>query len=73
MAEVLLRETIQLRYPRLLASGVDENDAQTVLGRIRRFDDWCAEWVAMGQVHERLDDEALRDGHPPRMRVRVLR
>src|SRR2546425_1339652 len=73
MADDLLRETIQLRYPRLLASGVDYNDAQTVLGRIRRFDDWRTEWVAMGQAHERLGDEALRDGHPPRMRVRVLR
>jgi len=27
----LLRETIQLRYPRLLVSGVDGNDAQAVL------------------------------------------
>ena len=62
MADDLLKETIRLRYPRLLASGVDYNDAQTVLGRIRRFEDWCAEWVAMARAHERLGDEALREG-----------
>jgi len=62
MGDDLLQETVRLRYPRLLASGVDENDAQTVLGRITRFDDWCAAWVAMAEAHERLGEEALREG-----------
>jgi 2,6-dihydroxypseudooxynicotine hydrolase len=58
----LLQETIQLRYPRLLASGVDYNDARAVLGRLTRFEDWCAAWVAMAEGHERLGDEALGAG-----------
>jgi dipeptidyl aminopeptidase/acylaminoacyl peptidase len=62
MADDLLRETLSLRYPRLLASGVDYNDIQTVLGRLTRFEDWCAEWVRMGEVHERLGEEALQTG-----------
>ena len=45
MATDLLTEAIQLRYPRLLASGVDYNDAQAVLERITRIEDWCAAWV----------------------------
>jgi len=47
MSADLLQETIQLRYPRLLVSGVDYNDAQVLLKRIKRFEDWCAEWVIM--------------------------
>lgn len=62
MSSDLLKETIQLRYPRLLASGVDYNDAQTVVGRIKRFEDWCSEWEAMAAMHESLGDEALREG-----------
>ena len=62
MAADLLAEAIQLRFPRLLVSGVDYNDARTLLERIKRIEDWCAEWVAMGEVHEALGDEALRDG-----------
>lgn len=62
MSSDLLKETIQLRYPRLLASGVDYNDAQTILGRIKRFEDWCSEWETMAAMHEALGDEALREG-----------
>ncbi|MBI1847650.1 MAG: alpha/beta hydrolase [Candidatus Rokubacteria bacterium] len=64
MGDDLLKETLQLRTPRLLASGVDYNDIQAVLGRLKRFEDWCAEWAAMAEVHERLGDEALRAGRP---------
>ena len=39
MSSDLLQETIQLRYPRLLVSGVDYNDAQTLLKRIKRFEE----------------------------------
>ena len=62
MSSDLLQETIQLRYPRLLVSGVDYNDAQTLLKRLRRFEDWCGEWVTMAARHEALGEEALREG-----------
>jgi 2,6-dihydroxypseudooxynicotine hydrolase len=57
-----LAETIRLRYPRLLAAGVDWNDAEAVLGRITRFEDWCPEWVRLGAVHEAAGDAALEAG-----------
>jgi len=57
-----LTEAIQLRYPRLLVSGVDYNDAQQVLRRIKRMDDWCPEWERMAAVHDALGDEAERAG-----------
>ena len=63
MSSDLLKETIQLRYPRLLVSGVDYNDAQALLNRIKRFEDWCGEWEAMAAAHEALGDEALRQGN----------
>ena len=63
MADDLLKETLALRYPRLLASGVDYNDIQAVRGRLTRFEDWCAAWVALAEVHERLGEEALAAGH----------
>jgi 2,6-dihydroxypseudooxynicotine hydrolase len=59
----LLKETIQLRYPRLLVSGVDYNDARAVLTRIARFEDWCPQWEAMAASHEALGDEALRQSN----------
>jgi 2,6-dihydroxypseudooxynicotine hydrolase len=59
----LLKETIQLRFPRLLVSGVDYNDARALLERITRLEDWCREWEAMGAVHEALGEGALRQGH----------
>src|SRR5262245_14612814 len=62
MAADPLTEAIQLRYPRLLVSGVDYNDAQQVLRRIKRLDDWCPEWERMAAFHEGLGDEALRAG-----------
>ena len=62
VADALLTETLALRYPRLLVSGVDYNDVQAVLGRLERFDDWCRAWVAMAEAHERLGEEALAAG-----------
>jgi dipeptidyl aminopeptidase/acylaminoacyl peptidase len=58
-----LREAIQLRYPRLFVSGVDYNDAQALLARIARFEDWFPEWEAMAATHEALGEEALGRGN----------
>lgn len=63
MSASLLAEIIHQRLPRLLVSGVDYNDAQLLLKRITRAEDWCSEWVRMGEEHEAQGDEALRLGH----------
>lgn len=53
-----IRETMHDRLPRFLAAGVDYNDVQQILGRIRCWEDLCAAWVAMGVQHEALADAA---------------
>ena len=57
-----LRETIEQRFPRLIISGIDYNDARTALSRIKVMADWCPEWVRLGEVHEGLGEAALREG-----------
>src|SRR5581483_11975326 len=45
--------------PRLIAAGVDYNDFQRTLARIRRWEDWCVEWQRAAAYHEQLAREAL--------------
>ena len=44
--------------PRFVAAGVDFNDAQRLLGRLERWDDWCREWSAVAAEHEEQASEA---------------
>lgn len=62
MSVDLLKETIEQRFPRLIVSGIDYNDARTALSRIRTIADWCPEWVRQAEIHEGLGEAALRDG-----------
>src|SRR5579885_2929905 len=62
MSVDLLKETIEQRFPRLIVSGVDYNDARTALARIRTIDDWMPEWVRLGELHEGLGEAALEEG-----------
>lgn len=62
MAADPVQETIQLRMPRVLVSGVDYNDFQVVRSRIKKMSDWCPEWEKMGAVHEELGAEARNSG-----------
>ncbi len=58
----VMRETIRNRYPRFIAYGVDYNDAERVLGRIRDWSEWCREWAAEGEARAREGEEALKRG-----------
>ncbi len=62
MTDAALQETIQHRYPRLLAAGVDYNDSQTALREITRMDEWKGVWEKLGEAHEALGDAALAEG-----------
>jgi 2,6-dihydroxypseudooxynicotine hydrolase len=62
MADAALQETIEHRFPRLMAAGVDYNDAQTVLGTITRMEEWMPVWEGLAETHEGLGDAALADG-----------
>ncbi len=47
---------------RFWAHGVDPNDVETALGRIHSWNEWFDEWCRLGEMHERLGDEALEAG-----------
>ena len=62
MDDAALQETIAHRLPRLMAAGLDYNDAQTALGAINRMEEWMAVWEGLAEGHETLGDTALADG-----------
>ncbi len=48
--------------PRFTAQGVDYNDFFRTTARIERWDDWCREWCATGDLHARLAQTARANG-----------
>lgn len=58
-----LAEIVEQRLPRLLVSGVDYNDARSMLSRMRSLADWRPKWDRMAAMHEALGDAALRQGN----------
>ena len=62
MADAALQETIAHRLPRLMAAGVDYNDAQTALATITRMEQWMPVWEGLAEGHETLGDAALIEG-----------
>lgn len=48
---------------RMVTNGVPLADFQDVTSRITRWDDWCSAWVARGEIHAELGEQALVEGH----------
>jgi 2,6-dihydroxypseudooxynicotine hydrolase len=48
--------------PRYVAIGVDPNDAQRLIARIERWEDWCRLWSEEAARHEALAKEAADKG-----------
>ena len=48
--------------PRFVANGVPLSDFEEVTHGIARWEDWCGAWVARGDVHRALGEEALAAG-----------
>ena len=48
--------------PRYVAIGVDWNDAQRLIARIERWEDWCRLWSEEATRHEALAQEAREKG-----------
>ena len=42
--------------PRFTSQGVDYNDFFRTTTRVEKWEDWCREWVATGDVHHDLAD-----------------
>ena len=49
--------------PRFTTQGVDYNDFFRTTSRIEKWQDWCGEWVATGDVHHDLASKAESQGH----------
>ncbi len=49
--------------PRFVAQGVDLNDFDRTLARIRRWDDWCREWGVTAAEYERAAEAAEGAGN----------
>lgn len=49
--------------PRFVANGVPFSDFHEVAGGCMRWEDWCSSWVARGDIHNALGEEALAAGH----------
>ncbi len=48
--------------PRFTSQGVDYNDFFRTTARIEKWEDWCREWVATGDVHHDLAVKAEATG-----------
>lgn len=48
--------------PRFTANGVTPWDFERITARLTRWEDWCAEWCAVGAEHEALGRAALEQG-----------
>jgi hypothetical protein len=48
--------------PRYIAIGVDPNDAQRLIARVERWEDWCRLWSEEAARHEALAEEARGKG-----------
>src|SRR3954453_10321425 len=48
--------------PRFTANGVTPADFARVTASIDTWAEWCAAWVAVGEQHEELGREALKEG-----------
>jgi dienelactone hydrolase len=59
------RVTIATKHwgPRFVAQGVDLNDFNRTLARIRRWDDWCREWGVTAAEYEHAAEAAEAVGH----------
>ncbi|MGE5249193.1 MAG: alpha/beta hydrolase, partial [Bacteroidota bacterium] len=51
MADERVEAAIKNWAPRFIAQGVDYNDFFRTTGRIERWQDWCREWAATGDLH----------------------
>jgi 2,6-dihydroxypseudooxynicotine hydrolase len=58
-----IQEALNHWTPRFLASGIDYNDLQRILARMKSWPDWCRTWSEMGAQHRALADEAMSAGH----------
>ena len=47
---------------RILANGVDIQDLESTLDRVKEWKDWCREWCKTAEAHEQRAEKALASG-----------
>ena len=62
-AQSQLQSALAHWAPRLIANGIPLTDFQDVVGSLSGWDGWCRAWVARGEVHDALGEEALAAGY----------
>lgn len=63
MTDERVEAAIKNWAPRFTSQGVDYNDFFRTTARIQRWDAWCREWVATGDVHHQLAVQAQARGN----------
>lgn len=59
----VVQEVLNTWLPRFLRGGIALGDITGTIARIGTWDEWGREWMATATVHERLAEEAERNGH----------
>jgi 2,6-dihydroxypseudooxynicotine hydrolase len=62
MADERVAAAIKNWAPRFTSQGVDYNDFFRTTARIEKWEDWCKEWVAAGDMHKELAAMAEQQG-----------
>ncbi len=58
-----IQEALRHWTPRFLASGIDYNDLQRIIARMKTWNDWCRVWSQTGEEYKALAEAALASGH----------
>ncbi len=63
MADSKVQAAIDNWAPRFIAQGIDHNDYFRTTAKIERWDEWCREWCATGDLHQSLAAAAELNGN----------
>src|SRR5690349_18092251 len=63
MSDERVEAAIKNWAPRFISQGVDYNDFFRTTARIQKWEEWCREWVATGEVHRELAVKAEASGN----------
>lgn len=63
MSDERVEAAIKNWAPRFTSQGVDYNDFFRTTARVEKWEDWCREWCATGDVHHDLAVKAEADGN----------
>ncbi len=63
MADERVQAAIKNWAPRFISQGVDYNDFFRTTSRVEKWEQWCSAWVATGDLHYGLAEQAQSNGN----------